>query len=110
MLALKGKEYTASTIQKSLQMQKGVTDFMNDVLGVSDIPLSKVDIKFLNEFEFYLKEKRNMAVASYNKIIQKLKSVMKLAYEYGAIQRPAFPNHKFRHEKNPLLYFLQWTN
>ncbi|WP_198666832.1 phage integrase SAM-like domain-containing protein [Taibaiella helva] len=105
MKELEGKAYKTSTIIKCVQMQNSVRNFLKKVKGINDIPVTKVDTKFLNEFELYLKSDRNMAVASYNKTIQKLKAMMKLAFDYGTIQRPAFPNHRFKHEK-PKVIFL----
>src|SRR5690606_28849068 len=87
MVQLKDVSYTASTIEKSEQMQKVVRDYLSKELKTKDILLSKVGIAFLNEFELYLKTKRKLAVATSNKIIQKLKAVMKLAFEYGIIDR-----------------------
>jgi integrase/recombinase XerD len=104
MVQLKDVSYTASTIEKSEQMQKVVRDYLSKELKTKDILLSKVGIAFLNEFELYLKTKRKLAVATSNKIIQKLKAVMKLAFEYGIIDRPAFPNHHFKHERPKVVY------
>ncbi len=104
MVQLKDVSYTASTIEKSEQMQKVVRDYLYKELKTKDILLSKVGIAFLNEFELYLKTKRKLAVATSNKIIQKLKAVMKLAFEYGIIDRPAFPNHQFKHERPKVVY------
>ena len=106
MKKLEGKEYKSSTVAKSIQLQKPVKKFLKHMYGINDIPLSKIDIRFLNEFEFYLKTELNMAVATYNKIIQKLKAMMKLAFDYGAIQKNAFPSHKFKHER-PKVVFLE---
>ncbi len=106
MKKLEGKEYKASTVAKSIQLQKPVKKFLKHAYGVNDISLSKIDIQFLNEFEFYLKSDLSMAVATYNKIIQKLKAMMKLAFDYGAIQKNAFPSHKFKHER-PKVIFLE---
>lgn len=105
MSLLVGKDYKAVTIEKAIQMQKVVTDFLRDKHSLTDISLSKVNVQFLNEFEFYLKSDRKMATASSNKIIQKLKAMMKLAFDYGVLDRPAFPNHKFKHEQ-PKVIFL----
>ncbi len=57
MQELKDKEYKSSTLEKSIQMQKVVSDFMNEALGANDILLSQVDTQFQNEFEFYLRAK-----------------------------------------------------
>lgn len=97
---LQGKDYKKSTLEKAMQMQRVVEEYLKGELGTKDIILSKVNIQFLTEFENYLKGKRNMALSYSNKNIQKLKSIMKMAFEFGVIDKPAFPNHKFKHE-NP---------
>ncbi len=104
MVQLKDVFYTASTIEKGEQMQKVVCGYLSKELKTKDILLSKVGIAFLNEFELYLKTKRKLAVATSNKIIQKLKAVMKLAFKYAIIDRPAFPNHQFKHERPKVVY------
>lgn len=105
MNLLAGKDYKPVTIIKFLQLRKAVIDFLREKHSLTDISLSKVNVRFLTEFEFYLKSDRKLAVASSNKIIQKLKAMMKLAFDYGVLDRPAFPNHKFKHE-TPKVIFL----
>lgn len=104
MLALEGIEYKSSSIRKNLQLQKVVKDYLIEELKQNDIVLSKVNIQFLNEFETYLRGKRSVSIIHSNKIIQKLKGIMQMALEFRVIDKPAFPNHKFKHQKLKVVF------
>jgi len=104
MKKLEGIDYKASTVAKNALMKNVVKRYINEEMGLPDIALTKVDLKFLTELEFYLKSDRKLAVATINKIIQKLKAMMKLAFDFGVIQKSAFPNHKFKHERPKVIY------
>ncbi|HRP90751.1 MAG TPA: tyrosine-type recombinase/integrase [Edaphocola sp.] len=108
MQGLEGNTYSKGTIIKAKQLQHSVEQFLKQELKINDISISKVNSQFLLELEHFLKIKKNFSTASLNKTLQKLKSIMKLAFEFGVIETPAFPNHKFKHEK-PKIIFLTIT-
>lgn len=104
MKLLVGKGYAASSIEKYQQFENSVKAFVKYQYKCNDLILSKVNSEFLSKYEVYLKTQRKLKQVTCNKTIQKLKAVMKMAYEYGWIKQQAFPNHKFKHEPTEVIY------
>lgn len=104
MEKLKGKDYTQSTLDKFLQLAEVVRLYIKATYDAVDIPLSKVNTVFITNLELYLKTDRSMKQITLNKVIQKLKSVMKMAYEYNWINTNPFPGHKFKHDSIDVVY------
>lgn len=104
MKALQGKDYTKSTLVKFLQLANAVRSFIREHYNAEDIGLSKVDMQFLQSLEVYLKTIKGMKHVSVNKVVQKLKSVISMAVDFGWIASNPFPGHKFKHDKLEVVY------
>lgn len=104
MRQLIGKGYAASSVEKYQRFEDSVRAYIKHQYHTTDYPLNKVNNQFLAQYEVYLKTYRKHKQVTCNKTIQKLKSVMKMAYEYGWIKQQAFPNHRFRHEQAEIIY------
>lgn len=104
MKALQGKDYTSSTLIKFVQLSNGVRDFLKEHFSAEDISLSKVDAQFLQNLEVYLKTIKGLKQVSANKIIQKLKSVIRMAVDFGWLPVNPFPGHHFKHDQVKVVY------
>lgn len=104
MEKLKGKEYAPSSLSKYSQLANAVKNFLQDTYHADDVPLSKVNSVFITNLELYLKTEKSMKQVSVNKVLQKLKSIMKMAVDYNWIAANPFPGHSFKHEKPDVIY------
>ncbi len=104
MKKLEGIDYKASSLQKFLEMAAAVRYFLMDMYGTEDIPLSKLNIMFIQNLESYLKTDRAMRLITVNKVIQKLKSVTNMAMDNGWMSINPFPGHRFKHDRLNVVY------
>lgn len=92
--SLLGKSYTKATLRKSQAIYGHVKDFIHDKLKLDDISLKALKLKFLLDFEYYLKADRNLKQATINKSIQKVKKVIKYAIGNDWLDKDPFLLHK----------------
>jgi site-specific recombinase XerD len=85
-------------------MNNAIRSFIQIAYNANDIPLSKVNNVFLINLEIYLRTEKKMKQVSANKVIQKLKSVIKMAVDYGWLQSNPFPGHRFKHERTKVVF------
>lgn len=104
MKALQGKDYAASTLIKFAQLSNSVRDYLKENHQIEDISLSKIDAQFLQNLEVFLKSEKGLKQVSANKIIQKLKSVITMAVEFGWLSANPFAAHRFKHEQVKVVY------
>jgi integrase len=94
--SLLGKDYTYSTIQKYNTSWKALKKFMKLKYQKDDIRLDELDLRFVREYEVWLKTDygviNNTAVA----MVRKLRQVVRLAFELGWLQRNPFLAHRMR--------------
>jgi len=56
-----GAEFEKSTLQRYETCLMHAKDFMQSQYNISDIPVTKIDFKFLNDFQYYLRSVRKCA-------------------------------------------------
>ncbi|WP_299430546.1 site-specific integrase [uncultured Maribacter sp.] len=69
-----------------------------------DYPLSKLNSKFLIDFEYYLKTARNQKQVTVNKVIQRFRKPVRLAVLEGYLERDPFINHKPTRVKKEVVF------
>jgi len=79
MEKLIGVSYAKSTYNKFIEAKKHVFSFLKFQYKKHDILLSDLKLKFINEFDFYLKSEKNQKQITINKNIQRLRKIIKLA-------------------------------
>jgi integrase/recombinase XerD len=104
MKKLEGIDYAKSTIRKFVELAATVKCFVQQEFNAEDIALSKINNQFIHRLEAWLKTERNMKQVSANKVIQKLKSVVSRAVDYGWLASNPFPGHRFKHERISVVY------
>jgi integrase/recombinase XerD len=85
-------------------MMDSVSRFIAFQYDVPDLPLSKINLIFLRNLETYLKTERGNKAVTSNKVLQKLKSVIKLAIDNGWMVANPFPGHRFKHDRIEVVY------
>lgn len=91
-----GKDYSAGTLERYKTVCKHLQGFMKYKYNVSDIPLNKINHKYINDFEFYLKSERNCGHNSAIKYIKNFKKIVRIAIANDWITKDPFLNYKVR--------------
>jgi integrase len=104
MFKLIGKEYTKSTYYKFVEAKNHLSNFLSFKYKRSDILLSKITLKFLEDFDFYLKSELGHKQITINKSIQRLRKIMKLALAEGYLLRDPFILYKPKKYKVEVVY------
>ena len=60
----------------------------------NDVPLNKIKLHFLNDFEYFLKTEKNQRQVTINKAIQRFRKPIKIAVAEGYLDKDPFALHK----------------
>ncbi|WP_336126832.1 site-specific integrase [Mesoflavibacter sp. CH_XMU1422-2] len=104
MSILIGKEYTKSTYYKFKEAKNHLSNFLKFKYKRNDILLSKITLKFLDDFDFYLKSELGHKQITINKSIQRLRKIIKLALAEGYLQKDPFILYKPKRYKVEVVY------
>lgn len=104
MKKLVGIDYQVSTIKKFMEVRNHLKSFLLIEKKSKDIQLQSLDLKFLIEFEDYLKVIKKQKPITINKIVQRLKSIIKTCIDYGWLARNPFFEHKPLKEDLVIVY------
>lgn len=104
MKKLIGKEYTQSTYNKFKEARSHIKNFIKHEYNKSNILLEDINLKFLQDFGYYLKINKNQKHITINKSIQRIKKIIKLAIAEGFITTVPFLLYKTKRVENKVLY------
>lgn len=90
MKKLVGIEYSEATHKKFEESRNHVKSFIKYNTQKSNILLEKLNMKFLNDFDFYLKVEKKLKQVTINKHIERLRKIIKLALAEGFLERDPF--------------------
>ncbi|MBO3116522.1 site-specific integrase [Winogradskyella sp. DF17] len=93
---LVGREFSAGTLERYKTVCKHLKEFMQHQYKVSDIPVNRIDHKYITDFEFYLKTVRNCGHNSTIKYIKNFKKIVRIAIANDWIKKDPFLNYKVR--------------
>ncbi|MFC4268871.1 site-specific integrase [Polaribacter marinivivus] len=93
---LVGREFSAGTLERYKTVCKHLQKFMQHQYKVSDIPVNRIDHKYITDFEFYLKTVRNCGHNSTIKYIKNFKKIVRIAIANDWIKKDPFLNYKVR--------------
>lgn len=94
MKELIGKDYVQATYDKFVVIQGHVVDFLKYTYKVSDYPLSEIKLSFLIDLDHYLKVEKGQNQNTINKVIERVKKVIKIAVGNGWIVSDPFILHQ----------------
>jgi len=89
-----GKEYSNNTYKKYETTISHTKEFLKYQFNVTDISIKKVDIGFINDFDFYLRKVKNCNNNSTIKYIRNFGKIVKQCYANGWIDKDPFLNYK----------------
>jgi site-specific recombinase XerD len=94
MKSLVGQEFEKSTLQRYETCMMHVKDFMLLEYNVSDIPVTKINFAFLNDFEYYLRSVRKCGNNSAIKYIKNLGKIVRICLGNGWLTVDPYLNYK----------------
>ncbi len=85
-----GKDYTAGTLQKYKAAFRVLKRFIMIRTQSDDIPLEKIDYRFVKDFDYYLKADYGVKINTAVQIVKKLRTMIKIAIEVGWAKHDPF--------------------
>lgn len=99
-----GKDIKLSTWKKFSYVYKDVESFIKFKFKKKDIPLTELDLKFLIDFEYYLKTEKNNKQITINKTIQRFRKPIKVAIFEGHLDKDPFFMYKANNVKKEVIF------
>ena len=90
MEKLVGIEYTKSTFSKFTEAKQHIENFLFHKYKKRNIALEDISLKFLNDFDYYLKTEKKFKQITINKSIQRVRKIIKLAIAEGFLMTDPF--------------------
>ncbi len=94
MKNLVGQEFEKSTLERYETCLMHTKDFMQSHYNISDIPVTKINFAFLNEFEHYLRSVRKCGNNSAIKYIKNLGKIVRICLGNGWLTVDPYLNYK----------------
>ena len=94
MKELVGKEFSINTYKKYETALSHTKEFLKYQYNLNDISIKQVDITFINDFDFYLRNIKNCNNNSTIKYIRNFGKIVKQCYVNGWIEKDPFLNYK----------------
>lgn len=102
-----GKEYSIATLWKFKQAKELLKDFIKYSFNKGDYHFKDLDLKFIQDYEFFLKAEKSLALATTNKMIQRFRKIVKLAISQDIIHKEPFASYKVKHIKKEITYLTR---
>ena len=96
MKELVGKEFSINTYKKYETALSHTKEFLKYQYNLNDISIKQVDIAFINDFDFYLRNTKNCNNNSTIKYIRNFGKIVKQCYVNGWIEKDPFLNYNVR--------------
>lgn len=94
-----GVSIVKATMSRYKRTYNHLEAFMKSQYRISDIPLREIDLRFITDFELYLRTSCDCNVNTTNKFITLFKKIVTIAKNNGWVTVDPFGNHKIRYEK-----------
>lgn len=93
-----GMEYALATYKRFEVTLKHIQEFLYYRFKKKDIGVTEIDLKFLTDFEYYLKNTRKCNHNSALKYVKLFKKIVRVAIAEGFITRDPFLNYKQKYQ------------
>lgn len=107
MKELIGKEFSINTHKKYETALKHTREFLKKQYSINDIAISKVDIAFINDFDFFLRNTKNCNNNSTIKYIRNFGKIIKQCYVNDWIEKDPFLSYKGKVREIERVYLSQ---
>lgn len=110
MKELVGREYSINTYKKYETTLSHTKEFLKHQYSIKDISIKKVDIAFLNDFDFYLRNIKNCNNNSTIKYIRNFGKIIKQCYVNDWVEKDPFIKYKGKVREVERVYLSQEEN
>ena len=107
MKELIGKEFSINTYKKYETAINHTREFLKSQYNSNDIAIRKVDIAFINDFDFFLRNSKNCNNNSTIKYIRNFGKIIKQCYVNGWIEKDPFLSYKGKVREIERVYLSQ---
>jgi site-specific recombinase XerD len=107
MKELIGKEFSINTYKKYETALKHTREFLKKQYSINDIAIRKIDIAFINDFDFFLRNTMNCNNNSTIKYIRNFGKIIKQCYVNGWIEKDPFLSYKGKVREIERVYLSQ---
>lgn len=107
MKDLIGKEFSINTYKKYETALCHTREFLKYQYSVNDISIKQIDIAFINDFDFYLRNIKNCNNNSTIKYIRNFGKIVKQCYINGWIEKDPFLNYKGKVKEKERTYLTE---
>jgi site-specific recombinase XerD len=107
MKELIGKEFSINTYKKYETALNHTREFLKKQYNINDIAIRKVDIAFINDFDFFLRNSKNCNNNSTIKYIRNFGKIIKQCYVNGWIEKDPFLSYKGKVKEIERVYLSQ---
>lgn len=104
---LVGKEIKPGTYKKFVYSFKFTQDYIYFKYNKKDIRLKELNLQFVNDFDHYLRTKRNLGRSTINKVIQRFRKPIRNAIAEGLLERDPFVLYKSKTVKKPVVFLSE---
>ncbi|MBF6608337.1 MAG: site-specific integrase [Flavobacterium sp.] len=94
MQMLIGKEFTKATLKKYKTTFKHVQDFIKHKYKKKDLPVTNINIKFLNDLDFHIRTVKNCNNNSSVKYVRNFGKIVRWCYSNDLIEKDPFVHYK----------------
>lgn len=96
IIGLIGKDYSEATLAKYKAGYKAFKKFLKLKYQADDMGLNELDHSFIKAYEYYLKTDHGVSNNTAIQIIKRLRTVVRIAMDFGWLQRDPFIAHRMR--------------
>ena len=107
MKELVGREFSINTLKKYETALSHTKEFLLSQHKIKDISIKQVDIAFINDFDFFLRNTKKCNNNSTIKYIRNFGKIIKQAYVNGWIEKDPFLNYKGKVKQTDRNYLTQ---
>lgn len=99
-----GKDYAIGTFWKFKQARELLKTFIRHQFKKNDYQFENLNLKFILDYEFYLKTEKNLGQATINKAIQRFRRIVKIAISEDYLDKDPFLMYKVKRTKKEVVY------
>ena len=107
MKELIGSNYANNTYKKNETTLSHVKEFLKSQYNLNDISIKRVDIAFINDFDFFLRNTKKCNNNSTIKYIRNFGKIIKQCYVNGWLERDPLLNYKGKVKEIERVYLTQ---
>lgn len=107
MKALVPNQYSENTLKKFKTTLKHLQEFILKEYNMTDIAISRINIAFINDFDFYLRAVKSCNNNSTVKYVRNFSKIIRECYQNEWIARDPFYNYKFTLEHVEIEFLAQ---